>query len=109
MKTRPPSGAAAAWGWSTNPSSSCPPFPCSTTSCSQWISAARPVLAAEIHWEHDVVEQGKGGHELEGLVDHPQAAAAPLGGLVFIKLMDRHAADPDLAGGQMIDSGNHIN
>ena len=71
------------------------------------LAAPAVVAAAKIHGQHDVIQQGKGGHQVKRLVNDPQVAPAPQchrphsGGAL-------ESTHPHLAGGQVVNPGEHI-
>jgi hypothetical protein len=69
--------------------------------------AAR-VGVAEVHGQHDVLEDGQCGQQLEELEDHPHVLAAPDRHLPLAQGVDGRVADQHLAGGGPVDAGDHV-
>ena len=66
------------------------------------------VHVAEVHRQHDVLDQRQRGQELEELEDDAQVAAAPDGHLVSRSACAPACRRPDLAGGGAVDAGDHV-
>jgi hypothetical protein len=66
------------------------------------------VQAAEVHRQHDVLDQRERRQELEELEDDPDVAAAPLGQLRLAERVHRRLADGHAAGGRPVDARDHV-
>ena len=66
------------------------------------------IHVAEVHGQHDVLDTGEHGQELEELEDDADVAPAPLGHGTFAQVVDGRAVDEDLAARGPVDAGDHV-
>ena len=63
---------------------------------------------AEVHRQHDVLDDGQRGQQLEELEHDADGLAAPDRELVLVELVHRRAVDDDRARRGPVDAGDHV-
>ena len=66
------------------------------------------VGTAEIHRQHDVLDDRDHWEQLKELEDNAEILSSPARHLVFVQLMRARSIDPDFASGGAVNAGNHV-